>query len=158
LRSFRDGWRHLRFLLLHCPLWLYLIPATLLLGGGLGLMAWLTPGPRSVGGVTLDIHTMLLGALGVLVGYQTLWLWAYAKIHGWTSKILPADTFSSNVFRYVNLERGLLAGGALLLTGVGLILWLFRQWWGQDLGPLEVQRTFRYALWGFVAIVLGVQT
>src|SRR5262249_5625424 len=84
LRSFRDGWRHLRFLLLLCPLWLYLIPATLLLGGGLGLMAWLTLGPQSVGGVVLDIHTMLLGALCILLGYQTLWLWAFAKIHGWT--------------------------------------------------------------------------
>ena len=68
LRSFRDGWRHLRFLLLMCPLWLYLIPAGAADGGGLGLMAWLTPGPRAVGGVVLDIHTMLLGALCVLAG------------------------------------------------------------------------------------------
>src|SRR5947209_5960631 len=98
LRSFRDGWRHLRFLLLLCPLWLDLIPAALLLGGGLALMAWLTPGPRTVGGVVFDVHTMLLGALGVLLGYQTLWLWAYAKIHGWTSKLLPPDTFSLRGF------------------------------------------------------------
>src|SRR2546421_10619744 len=74
LRSFRDGWRHLRFLLLMCPLWLYLIPSGILLGGGLGLMAWLTAGPRTVLGVEFDVHTLLLGALCVIVGYQTLWL------------------------------------------------------------------------------------
>src|SRR5262249_51854161 len=72
LRSFRDGWRHLRFMLLHCPLWLYLIPALVLLGAGLALMAWLTAGPRVVGNVTLDVHTMLLGSLCVVLGYQTV--------------------------------------------------------------------------------------
>jgi hypothetical protein len=158
LRSFRDGWRHLRFLLLMCPLWLYLIPAALLIGGGLGTMAWLTPGPRPVGRAVLDVHTMLLGALGVLVGYQTLWLWAYAKIHGWTSGLLPANLFSTRLFDHLNLERGLLAGAALLLTGLGLNGWLVVEWYGRDLGPLDVQVTMRYALWGLTTMVLGVQT
>jgi hypothetical protein len=158
LRSFRDGWRHLRFLLLLCPLWLYLIPAGLLMGLGLGVMAWLTPGPQTIGGVTLDLHTMLLGALCAFLGYQTLWMWAFAKIHGWTSGLLPPDTFSLRVFKVINLERGLLAGLALLVAGLGFSCWLVGQWWGKDLGPLEVQSTMRLALWGFLGIVLGVQT
>ena len=158
LRSFRDGWRHLRFLLLLCPLWLYLIPASLLLGGGLGIMAWLTAGPREVGGVVFDVHTMLLGALAVILGYQTIWLWAYAKIHGWTSGLLPADTFSKRVFNHLNLERGLLAGAVLLLVGLGLNGWLVHIWFGQQFGPLDVTVTLRFALWGFTAMVLGVQT
>jgi Glycosyl transferase family 2 len=158
LRSFRDGWRHLRFLLLLCPLWLYLIPSSLLLAGGLGLMAWLTPGPRDLGGVVLDVHTMLLGALCVILGYQTLWLWAFAKIHGWISGLLPPETFSLRVFDHFNLERGLLAGLALLAVGLGLNVWLVCQWAGQNLGPLDVQTTLRHALWGFTAMVLGVQT
>ncbi len=158
LRSFRDGWRHLRFLLLLSPLWLYLIPAGFLLGGGLALMAWLTPGPQTIGGVTLDLHTMLLGSLGVFLGYQTLWLWAFAKIHGWTSGLLPPDTFSLRVFKFVNLERGLVAGLALLATGLGLSFWLLGEWFGKDMGPLVVQNTMRYAFWGFTLIVLGVQT
>ena len=158
LRSFRDGWRHLRFLLLMCPLWLYLIPATLLLLGGGALMVWLTLGPRSVGGVVLDVHSLLLGALCVILGYQTIWLWAYAKIYGWTSGLLPERTFSPKVFELLNLERGILAGAFLLLTGLGLNLWLVREWYGRDLGPLEVQTSMRYALWGFTTIVLGVQT
>jgi hypothetical protein len=158
LRSFRDGWRHLRFLLLFCPLWLYLIPAGLLMGLGLGVMAWLTPGPQMIGRVTFDLHTMLLGTLCVVVGYQTLWMWAFAKIHGWTSGLLPAETFSLKVFKYINLERGLLAGLAMLLAGLGFTFWLFAEWWGQDMGPLVLQSTMRRALWGFTGIVLGVQT
>jgi hypothetical protein len=158
LRSFRDGWRHLRFLLLMCPLWLYFIPAALLLGGGLGLMAWLTPGPQPVGPVTLDLHTMLLGMLGVFLGYQVLWLGAYAKIHGWVNNLLPADTFSVRLFDHVNLERGLIAGGTLLLTGLGLCFWVVGEWYDVNLGGLELRTTMRYALWGFTTVVLGVQT
>jgi glycosyltransferase involved in cell wall biosynthesis len=158
LRSFRDGWRHLRFLLLYCPLWLYLIPASVLMGFGLGLMAWLTPGPREVGNVVLDVHTMLFGSLGVLLGYQTLWLWAYAKVYGWTSGMLPADTFSQRIFQHLYLERGLLVGLAMLLVGIGLNGWLLLSWVGQNMGPLEVPVTLRYGLWGFTLMVLGVQT
>jgi hypothetical protein len=158
LRSFRDGWRNLRLLLILCPLWLYLIPAGLLLAGGLGLMAWLTPGPQLIGRVGLDIHTMLLGALCVLLGYQTIWLWVYARFYGWQSGILPADTFSARTFKRFNLERGLLVGAALCLAGLGLNLWLVFAWVETDLGALNVQVTFRYVLWGFTALVLGVQT
>jgi len=158
LRSFRDGWRHLRFLLLLCPLWLYLIPAGLLMGTGLGLLAWLTPGPQQLGRVVFDVHTMLFAALAMILGYQTLWLWAFAKIHGWTNHLLPADTFSLKVFDYLNLERGLLAGLAMLTTGLGLNVWLVCQWWGKDLGPLDVQYTLRFAIWGMVLMVLGAQT
>jgi hypothetical protein len=158
LRSFRDGWRHLRLLLLLCPLWLYLIPAGVLLGIGLGLMTWLTPGPRRVGGAVLDVHTMLLGSLCVLLAYQTLWLWAYAKVHGWTSGLLPADTFSVRVFDHFNLERGLLAGATLLLIGLALNLCLVAQWYHQDLGALDVRTAFRYGIWGLTTMVVGAQT
>jgi hypothetical protein len=121
-------------------------------------MAWLTPGPQTIGGVTLDLHTMLLGALCAILGYQTLWMWAFAKIHGWTSGLLPPDTFSLRVFKVINLERGLLSGLALLVAGLGFTFWLLGQWWGQNMGPLDVQSTMRLALWGFLGIVLGVQT
>jgi glycosyltransferase involved in cell wall biosynthesis len=158
LRSFRDGWRHLRFLLLMCPSWLYFIPAICLLTSGLGLMAWLTPGARFVGTVGFDLHTMLLGMLAVFLGYQMLWLGAYAKIYGWTSGLLPADTFSLRVFDYLNLERGLIAGVGLLLAGLALCFWLVGEWYDVNLGPLDVAITMRHALWGFTAIMLGVQT
>jgi glycosyltransferase involved in cell wall biosynthesis len=158
LRSFRDGWRNLRFLLLFCPMWLYLVPAALLLGTGLGLMIWLTPGTRWIGVVGFDVHTMLLGSLLVMLGYQNVWLWAFAKIYGWTQGLLPSDTFSSRLFRYLNLERGLLAGLSLVLVGLGANLHLVYRWYEQSFGPLNVMVTLREAIWGCLAIVLGVQT
>jgi glycosyltransferase involved in cell wall biosynthesis len=158
LRSFRDGWRHLRFLLLLCPLWLYLIPASLLLGLGLTLMIWLTPGPRMLGLLGLDLHTMLFGVICVILGYQTLWLWAYARLYGWTSGLLPRETFSVGLFRYLNLERGLLVGTGLALAGLGQYLWLLSTWCASDFGALDGGTTLRYALWGLTALVLGVQT
>ncbi len=158
MRSFRDGWRNLRFLLLICPLWLYLIPSGFLITTGLGLMAWLTLGPRLVGTVILDVHTMLLGALCLVLGYQTLWFWAFAKIFGWVSGLLPADTFSLRILRYLNLERGLLVGASLVLTGLALNLWLVHEWYRVQLGNLDVSMTMRYALWGFATLVIGMQT
>jgi hypothetical protein len=158
LRSFRDGWRHLRFLLLMCPLWLYLIPSCLLLLAGLGLMAWLTPGPRQVGRVEIDVHSMLLGSLCVLLGYQTFWFWAAAKIHGRTSKLLPSNDAGLRLIDCLTLERGLLAGVVLFVIGIVLNVWLVQEWVGRDLGPLDVQVTLRYALWGFTTMVVGVQT
>jgi hypothetical protein len=158
LRSFRDGWRHLRFLLLMCPLWLFRIPAVVLLCAGLGLMVWLSPGPRTLGGVTLDIHTMLLGALCVVLGYQTLWLWAFARLHAWLSGLLPPDDFLRGVFRHFSLERGLLAGLGLVVIGLGFNFRLVGEWCSLHLGPLDVQTTFRWALWGFTLLVPGVQT
>jgi hypothetical protein len=106
----------------------------------------------------LDVHSVLLGALCVLLGYQTLWLWAYAKIYGWTSGLLPGNTFSRGIFKHLYLERGVLAGLGLLIIGLGLNVWLLHQWYERNLGGLEVQTTLRYALWGFTSMMLGVQT
>jgi len=158
LRSFRDGWRHLRLLLLLCPLWLYLIPAAILFSVGLGLMVWLTSGPRSVGGVVLDLHSMLCGSLCVLLAYHTFWLWVYAKLHGRTSGLFPAGPEAHGLFDRLNLERGLIAGAAFLATGLAINLYLVHVWYGNDLGALDVRMTMRYALWGLTAMVVGVQT
>jgi glycosyltransferase involved in cell wall biosynthesis len=158
LRSFRDGWRHLRFLLLMCPLWLYRVPSIVLLSIGLILMAIVTPGPLPVIGVVLDLHTMLLGSLAVVLGYQTFWLWAYARLYGWIIGLLPPDPALNRVLQVFYLERGLLAGGALLVTGLGLNAWLIYLWSSAHLGELDLSVTMRYALWGFTTMVLGVQT
>jgi glycosyltransferase involved in cell wall biosynthesis len=158
LRSFRDGWRHLRFMLLHCPLWLYLIPALFLLGGGAALMAWLTPGPRALGGVILDVHTMLFGALAVLLGYQIFWYWACARFFGYANGMLPAQTWSKRFTDYFSLERGLVTGLILLACGFALNVWLASQWYSSYLGSPELPTTLRLALWGLTSMVLGVQT
>ena len=110
------------------------------MGVGLALMAWLTPGPREVGGVVLDVHTMLFGSLGIIMGYQTLWLWAYARIYGWTSGMLPRETFLATSLRaYQSGTRLSSPGLAMLAAGLGLNGWLFFNWIGQNMGPLDIQ-------------------
>ncbi|HEX4607280.1 MAG TPA: glycosyltransferase family 2 protein [Urbifossiella sp.] len=158
LRSFRDGWRHLRFLLLFCPLWLFLVPAVFLLALGGGLMVWLTSGPKPMGGVVLDIHTMLLGSLSVILGYQTLWLGVYSKVFGRRLALLPADGLTRAVDNWLTVERGLLAGIGLFAGGVVMNIWLIVQWWDVSLGELDAPRTLRGALWGLTGMVVGVQT
>lgn len=150
LRSFRDGWRHLRFLLLMCPLWLYRVPSMILMALGLLLMAVVTPGPCHVFGMGLDVHAMLLGSLGVVVGYQTFWLWAFARFYGATIGLLPPDPGLNRVIQFFFLERGLIVGGALMLVGLALNLWA--------LNLDHLSEAMRFALWGFTALVLGVQT
>jgi hypothetical protein len=157
LRSFRDGWRHLRFLLLLCPLWLYLIPAILLSVSGLGLLAWLTPGPQFAGGVELDVHTMMLGSLCLILGNQILWLWAYANKFGKASGLLPTTKRTEKILASMELERGLILGGALLLLGLGLNAYLVLIWYREHLGHLQIQTTMRWAIWGCTTMVLGAQ-
>lgn len=159
MRSFRDGWRNLRFLLLLCPMWLYMIPSCLLLLGGLGLMIWLTPGTRRITPtIGLDVHSMLLGALMTMIGVQTLWLWVFAKVYGSACGILPSDAFARQVSRFFSLERGLVVGAAAFVGGLALNVWLSVTWVEQEMGPLDIPHTMRIALWGFILMVLGVQT
>jgi glycosyltransferase involved in cell wall biosynthesis len=157
LRSFRDGWRHLRFLLLMCPTWLYLVPSAFLIVVGLGLMIWLTPGSRRTGRVMLDVHTMTLGALCTLLSCQMFWMWVHAKVHGWVSGLLPPDAFIRGLTQHFTLERGVLAGGALVLAGLGCDSWLLKEWYARDLGSLDTSSTLRLALWGLTGMVLGAQ-
>jgi hypothetical protein len=158
LRGFRDGWRRLRFLLLMCPHWLFRVPSVVFIAAGAGLMALLTPGPLRLGGVELDVHTMLLGALPVVIGRQTLYLWTFARLHGAATGLLPADPVSARLLTAFKLERQLILGGLLLLAGLGCNLWLVGEWCARNLGPLDVQVTLGWASWGFTAMVLGVQT
>jgi glycosyltransferase involved in cell wall biosynthesis len=158
MRSFRDGWRNLRLMLLLCPLWLYSIPAGLLLAFGLFLMVWLTPGTRHLGRVSLDVHSMLLGTLCVLLGYQTLWLGFLARVYGHFSGVLPSGPTIQRLLRAFTLERGLVTGVVVLLLGLGANLWLVHEWVGRDMGQLDIPYTMRFALWGLTAMVVGVQT
>ena len=158
LRSFSDGWRHLRLLLLLCPTWLFLVPALVLMAAGLVLMAWLTPGGRQTGRVTFDVHTMTLGVLGMLLGYQTFWMWAHAKVNGWISGILPPDGLTRVISRHFTLERGVLVGAALFVAGFACDFWVLTEWYAQGFGALEVRATLRFALWGLAAMVLAAQT
>ena len=158
MRSFRDGWRNLRLMLLLCPLWLYFIPAGVMSALGILLMLWLTPASRHLGPVTLDVHTMLMGSLCLLLGYQTGWLGFLAKVYGNYSGVLPAGSAVRRILDTFTLERGLVTGLAILALGLAANLWLVWEWSSRDFGPLNISVTMRYALWGLTAMVTGAQT
>jgi hypothetical protein len=158
LRTFRDGWRHLRLLLIMCPFWLYLIPASLFIATGTGLMTWLAGGDRFIGSVGFGVHSLYMASLISIVGWQVLWLFGFAKIHGWTSGLLPNKTLTPSVFKYLNLETGMIAGTLMLLFGMSMVGWMFASWAAADFGALNVQLEMRKAVFAGIAFVMGVQT
>lgn len=158
LRSFRDGWRHLRFLLVYCPRWLFAVPGIGFLVLGLALNAILFPGPLQIGRVVLDVHMMVLGALLALLGFQILYVGAFAKAFAIGESMLPRDPIFDRVGKYFTLERGIAAGSIASLVGLALLLKLALQWLRLNLGPLDVEVTMRPAILGMMLVVLGVQT
>jgi hypothetical protein len=158
LKSWRDGWRHLRFLLLFSPQWLFLVPGfTLLVLGALGL-AWLIPGPRTVGGVVFDIHTLFYSSVSVLVGSQFLFFWMFTKIYGTREGFLAPDPrFLRAAGGLLPLELGLVAAAALLVAGVGLAAYALSDWGAGQFGPLAPAQTMRYVIPSGTAIMLAFQ-
>jgi glycosyltransferase involved in cell wall biosynthesis len=158
LRSWRDGWRHLRFLLLYSPRWLFLYPGALLMLTGLLVGLWLFPGPRKLGGVTIDVHTMLYAALAVVVGFQAVVFAVFTKVFAISEGLLPEDPRLNRVFRYVTLEVGLIIGVLLLLAGLAGSLYAYLYWGEHSFGPLNTSQTMRSVIPSVTALTLGSQT
>jgi hypothetical protein len=158
LRTWRDGWRHLRFLLLYSPRWLFLVPGLALILAGGGLIAWLLPGPRALFGATLDVHTMLAGAGMILVGAGALFAGVCAKIFGITEGLLPEDPFLDRLFdRWVTLETGLAASSLALLAGAWLVGHVLLGWSAAGFHGLAYGDTMRWMIPGVLFIVLGAE-
>ena len=157
LRSWRDGWRHLRFLLLYSPRYLFLVPGLLLaMLGALG-MAALLPGPRRVGALTFDVHTLLFAGVAVVMGAQLVLFAALAKLFAAHAGLLPHDPRLPHVGRHVTLERGLAASGVLLALGVALALAAVHTWEAAGFGPLAIGTAMRLSVPAGTLLVLGGQ-
>jgi len=156
LRSWRDGWRHLRFLLLFSPRWLFLYPGTALCLLGLAGMAWLLPHTRVLFGIAFDIHTLLYSALAIVVGFQSVLFWVFTKIHGMREGIVPPDPQFQRWLKIATLEKGLILGGLLLLGGVGLGLYAVASWGGEQFGPLSADHMMRLVIPSAAAILVGM--
>jgi len=158
LRSWRDGWRHLRFLLLYSPRWLFLYPGLLLMLAGAVVSGWLLVGPRVVDGITLDIHTFLYAAIAIVIGYQTVIFAIFTKVFAITEGLLPEDPRLKTLFNHIKLETGILAGALLLLAGIGLSVYALSFWSATSFGPLDPSRTLRLVIPAVTLIALGLQT
>ena len=157
LRTFRDGWRTLRFFLMYSPRWLFLVPGLLfillgLLGYGLAL-----PGV-TIAGATLDAHSLLFASLAILLGYQSVQFAVFTKTFAIAEGLLPMDRRMERLFRVFNLERGLLIGCVGLTAGLVLLGLSVNQWRLADFGALDYARTMRLVIPGVTLSSLGVQT
>ena len=155
LRSFRDGWRHLRFMLLYAPNWLFVLPGAAFVLLGLVLVFWLLPGPRAITPrVTLDVHTMIFGVIFTLLGAQILSIGAFAKVFSYAERFDRSGTVSlKRVLKRVTLESGLLLGGVLFLAGFAGCAWVTWQWAASGFGPLQqVRQVLFWSMWLFLGL------
>ena len=157
LRTFRDGWRTLRFFMLYSPRWLFLVPGALLIVLGALGYAIAMPGLR-IGRVTFDLHTLLFASLSVIAGYQSIVFALLTKVFAINEGLLPADPRLGRWSRFASLERGLLAGGVGMIVGLVLLGGAVHQWWAVDFGPLSYGYTMRWVIPGMMFTTLGFQT
>jgi glycosyltransferase involved in cell wall biosynthesis len=157
LRTWRDGWRHLRFLLLYSPRWLFLYPGIALCALGIVISALLLPGPRMIGRVGFDVHTLLFAAMTILIGFQSIVFATFTKIFAISEGLLPEDPRLTRVFRYLTLEVGLVAGGLLIVAGTAAWILGLTYWQSHHFGPLDPEKTMRIVIPGVVFITLGFQ-
>lgn len=157
LRSWRDGWRHLRFLLIYSPKWLFLIPGLLLSTGGLLLLLLLVPGPFRLGSVTFDIHTMLYAGISIILGVQLTTLAVYSKVFSICAGLIPPNPKLAWLLAEPTLEFSLLSGGLLALAGtigsiIGIVIW-----GASDFGPIVAGSMMRVTIPSLVCLAVGVQ-
>jgi len=157
LRTFRDGWRTLRFYVLYSPRWLFYYPGALLMLLGLVGYALALPGVTRFG-VTFDAHTLLFSTLFILIGYQSILFAIFARSVAANDGLLPESLRLDWFFGLMNLERGLVVGGLGLLAGIVLLLMAVNQWRLVHFGHLDYAHTMRVVIPGVLLTALGVQT
>jgi len=157
LRTWRDGWRHLRFLLMYSPRWLFLNPGIFLILLGLAGCAWLLPGPRVVHGVGFDVHTLMYAFVAVLLGFQLVAFAVFTKVFAITEGLLPEDPRMKRVFRYVTLETGLVVGALLMASGIGGSIFAVSGWAKENFGALDAGHMLRIVLPSVFSLTLGLQ-
>jgi hypothetical protein len=153
LRTWRDGWRHLRFLLMYSPRWLFLYPGAALIVLGLVGCALLLPGPRGI----FDVHTLLYTFVAIALGFQLVAFAVFAKVFAISEGLLPDDPQITRALRYVTLETGLLVGVLLTLFGIGGSVLAVSDWGVQNFGALDPSRMLRLVLPAAFALMLGVE-
>jgi cellulose synthase/poly-beta-1,6-N-acetylglucosamine synthase-like glycosyltransferase len=157
LHTWRDGWRHLRFLLLYSPRWLFLYPGALLMLAGAAAGAWLLPGPRTIAGVTFDVHTLVYAAMSILVGFQAITFAVFTKVFAISEGLLPEDPRLNRVFRWITLEVGLIVGAVGVLAGMVGSVHALGFWGEHSFGQLNPSQTLRTVIPAVTCLTLGCQ-
>ncbi len=157
LRPWRDGWRHLRFLLMYSPRWLFLYPGLAMIVIGLAGCGWLLPKPGTIGNIGFDVHTLLYAFVAIELGAQFVAFAIFTKVFAISEGLLPEDPHLNRVLRHVTLETGLLAGILLTLAGLGGSILALSDWGWTSFGALDPSRMLRLVFPSVFALMLGVQ-
>jgi hypothetical protein len=157
LKPWRDGWRHLRFMLLYSPRWLFLAPGMLLTGfGGIAALA-LSYESFHLRGIAFDVGTLMVACMAVVIGFQLVAFAFYTKVFAIAEGLLPDDPKLARAFKIFTLERGIIAGLVVLLAGMVLLvhaLWIWRQ---AGYGILSPEDNLRRLIPAVTLVVVGVQ-
>jgi glycosyltransferase involved in cell wall biosynthesis len=149
LKTWRDGWRHLRFLLMYSPRWLFLYPGLALMFLGFVATIWFIPQPK--------VHTLLYSATALIIGFQIVSFAIFTKAFAISEGLLPEDRKLKRFLRYINLEVGLIIGVILFLLGIGGSVYALYTWNAQLYGALDPAVTMRIVIPSVTALALGVQ-
>jgi glycosyltransferase involved in cell wall biosynthesis len=158
LRSWRDGWRSLRFLLLYSPRWLFFYPGLILMVCGAVIGGRLLLGPQLIEGISFDVHTLLYSAAAIMVGYQSIIFAFFTKLFAISEGLLPEDPRLTKMFKYITLESGLVVGAAMIGGGLAASIYAVSIWKARAFGALDPFRTLRIVIPAASLIVLGSQT
>jgi hypothetical protein len=157
LRTFRDGWRTLRFFLLYSPRWLFLAPGLGLVL--LGLLGYAAALPRAEAfGVVFDAHSLLFASLAIICGYQSAVFAVLTKVFAVSEGLMPPDPRLERLGRVITLERGLMVSAVCMLAGLVLLALAVNKWRVQDFGDLDYSSTMRLVVPGVTLTALGFQT
>jgi glycosyltransferase involved in cell wall biosynthesis len=149
LNTWRDGWRHLRFLLMYSPRWLFFYPGIFLILGGLLATLSLLPSPK--------VHSLLYSSTAMTIGFQIVMFALFTKVFGISEGLLPEDRRLNKLFNYLNLETGLIAGTILLVVGLAASVYAFDIWGQNDFGSLNPTETMPIVIPGVTCLALGIQ-
>ncbi len=157
LRTWRDGWRHLRFMLLFSPTWLFMIPGLALLLAGVVGAALVQPGPFVVGHIRFESSTLLVAYMSVIIGAQALFFGVITRQYSAAHGLMPAEPWVEKLARWVSLERGVIAGALLGLGGLALLAYAILAWQAAGFGNMDYQHSMRRIIPAVSLIMLGVQ-
>jgi len=157
LRSWRDGWRHLRFLLLFSPAWLFFYPGMLMLFVGIAAMLWLLPGQQPAGKIIFDVNTLVFAAAATVCGFQAVVFYMFAKTFAIRSGLLPEDPVVARVRNMLRLEVGLVVGCVAFLVGLGLATYALGAWGSESFGRLDPEKSLRIVIPSATLLMLGLQ-
>ncbi len=157
LRSWRDGWRHLRFLLLFSPRWLFFLPGLALLVAGLVIGGVVAPHPFSIGAVTFDVDTLVAASAMVVIGFQSVLFWLFTQVYAGSEGFLPEEPAVQRLLGRLSLERGLLAGAAIGAAGLAGLVVSLLYWNGERFGQLNYEHSLRLMIPSVTALVVSCQ-